>query len=487
MNVILEYVDEATLRSEIDVLIAITESYRKALSIISDDSYSNEIIQESFSVYMEDGEGGSSIANLFKKVLAFFKNVCAKIKGIFSRIFNTNQKYAIQSYNVLCIIGELNKIFSTKTFTEYMNGEITDEVFQEALFDKKSSQEKEEEEYMKGQVAREKELEKNVKSNDVAVQNLVKDLRKKVMVDERLTRMLSQNEVETITRVVCLGANKEELGKLRGAIDQIKHDNYEGIDKNIYKTLSMIVHTGRAYGEVKEETFKKSHAVSAKAKERANTTIIKDNTEKTVLDIGLLEKFADTFGRELNKLSGRDYFSAENLKAILYGDQKVLNVISTSVGFTVSTLFNLVTKAAYALATFKPQHILDDIAHFGSEIDAMDEDFFNFVDDDTVLRKECSIKLNKTMGVLSSGVLGNIREETYRWEDCPFNTLSYGKGNMMTMIAGGPITLTFIFVSMIFFHKPIENFYPGPGTLGMMGLARMLNPGRSGKYVNDLR
>lgn len=484
MNVILEYVDEVSLCSEIDVLIAITESYRKALSIISDDSYNDAIIQESFSVYMEDGEGGSSIKNLFKKVIGFFKNLCAKVKSIFERVFNTNKKYATQSYNVLCIIAELNKVFSTKTFTEYMNGEITDEVFQEALFDRKSTQEKEEEEYMKGQVAREKELEKNVKSNDAAVQNLVKDLRKKVLVDERLTRILNQNEVENIVRVVCLGASKEELGKLRSAIDQIKHNNYEGIDKNIYSNLSMIIHTGRAYSEVKEETFKKGHAISDTTRVAANKNIINDNTEKTVLDIGLLEKFADTFGRELNKLSGRDYFSAENLKAILYGDHKMLNVLTTSIGFTISTAFNLITKAAYALATFKPQHILEDISHFGAEIDQMDSDFFNFVDNDTVLRKECSIKLNKTLGVMSTGVLGNIREETYRWGDCPFNTASYGRSNFMTMVAGGPITLTFMFVSMVFFHKPIEEFFPGPGTMAMMGMARMLNPGRSGKYLN---
>ena len=71
VNDILEYIDMESTRSEIDVLISITESYQKALTIVSSEGYSDEIVQESFGIYMEDGEG-SSVKMLFKRVVSFF-------------------------------------------------------------------------------------------------------------------------------------------------------------------------------------------------------------------------------------------------------------------------------------------------------------------------------------------------------------------------------------------------------------------------------
>lgn len=497
---ILEYIDQITFRSEIDVLMAVCESYEKALAIIANEDYSDKIIQESFSIYMEDGESGFSIKALFKKVIMFFKNVCAKLKGIISRCFDFNKKRYIQSYNTLMIVNELGNVFSNKVVNEWLSDEISDEVFQEALFDRKSSQEKEEEEYMKGQVAREKEinqnmdtkeknLEKNTKINEAELKKYVTTLRKQVYCDDKFTRLLNKQDVERIVRVTCLGASKEELRKLRDAVNQIKNTgNFEGIDKKMFDTLKMTINVGESFGKVKEEGrhhIKPNVVIPSNVKREAESRINRDNTEKTVMhDIGLLEKFSDTFGAALNELAGRDYFSEENLKAIIYGPQKIITIPATAAGFVLSTVTNLLTKTAYALATFNPKAIYNDITEFGKMMDVVDDEFSKFADDDTKLRKEYGVKLNKTMTVTRVAVLDNIKEETYRWEDCPFNTLAYGRGNMMAAIAGGPITLTVILVATIFFHRPLEDFYPGPGLLGMMGLVRLLNPGRSGKFLN---
>ena len=488
---ILEYVDDAILKSEIDVMIAVTESYRKALTIITNEDYSESIIQESFSIYMEDGESqeGFSFKALFKKIINFFKNVCAKLKGIISNCFGRSQKYSIQTYNTFLIANNLSKIVNSDVFKEYLADEIDEDMFMEGLFEKKSSQEQEEEEYMKDQVKREKELEQNVQENDKALHDFVKTLRSKVYVDDKLSRLLNNQEAEAIVKVTCLGATKEELAKLRNAVNQIVNgENYEHLDKHIYDTLEMLVHTGQAFGKAKNDkrnTVKPS-IMPQGAVDKAEQNISRNNTTKVGYDVDLLEKFADTFGKELNALAGRDYFSEENLKALMYGPQKIVNFTGMAIAFTGSTIFNLLSRAAYALATFNPKLIYQDIQDFGKDVDAMDMEFNQFADDDTVLRKEYGVKLNKTMSVLRFGVLDNVKEETYRWEDCPFNTLSYGKGNMMSMIAGGPITLTVLLVSTIFFHRPIEQFLPGPGTLAMMGLARTLNPGRSGKYTDML-
>ena len=496
---ILEYVDDVAFKSEIDVLIAITESYRKALNIIASEDYSDEIIQESFHIYMEDGEA-FSIRALFKKIINFFKSICAKLKSIVSRCFDSNKRKYIQTYNALMIVNELGRIFSNNIVNEWLSDEISDEVFQEALFDRKSSQEKEEEEYMKGQVAREKELdqnmatkeknlEKNAKLNEAELRKTVASIRKQVYCDDKFTRLLNKQDVERIVKVACLGASKEELKKLRDAINQIKTTgNFEGIDKKMFDTLKMTINVGESFGKMKEvdrHHIKPNIVISNDVKKAADKNISRDNTEKTVMhDLSLLEKFADTFGSALNQLAGRDYFSEENLKALMYGPQKIITIPATAGGFVLSTVTNLLTKTAYALATFNPKEIYYDITEFGKRMDAVDEEFNKFADDDTKLRKEYGVKLNKTATALRYGVLDNVKEETYRWEDCPFNTLTYGQGNMTTAIAGGPITLTVILVGMIFFHRQLEDFYPGPGLLGMLGLAKLLNPGRSGKFLN---
>lgn len=486
---ILDNVDRESMRSEIDVLMSITESYEKALSIISSDDYSDEIIQESFHIYMEDGEEGSSIKALFKRVIMFFKNVLGKLKNLISNIFNLNRKRYIQTYNSMQIINELAQVLSSNVVNEWLNDEISDEVFQEALFDRKSSQEKEEEEYMKGQVAREKELEANVKSREDEVRKLVKDFRKKVYADDKFMRLLSARDVKYIVTGAVWGATKDELRKLRDAIEQIKNGNMQGLDKKIFETVSEIVHIGSACGKNKEESrhWTDSRILSEKKTEIAERKIANDNTSKMTMDVALLEKFADTFGQELNALSGKEYFSADNLKALMYGPQKIITFGALAGGFVVSTICNLVSNAAFALAKFEPSLIIKDITEFGKRIDKMDTEFNEFADNDTVLRKEYGVKLNKTMAVLRKGVLDNIKEETYRWEDCPFNTMTYGQGNAISAMAGGPITLTIILVGTIFFHRPLEEFMPGPGLMGMMGLTRLLNPGRSGKYVNLIR
>ena len=482
MNDILNYIDEVTFRSEIDVLIAVCESYEKALAIISNEDYSETIIQESFSIYMEDGEEGFSIKALFKKVILFFKNVCAKIKGLFQRCISVNKQKYIQSYNTLLIVDELNKMFSSNLFNEYMADEISAEVFQEGLFSRKSEQEKEEEEYMKGQVAREKELNENVKTNEQALQDFVKQLRRKVFCDDKMTRMLNKRDVENIVKVTCIGASKDELRKLQNAVTDItKNDNFQGIDKNAASTLNLITTTGKSFGEA--NFVKKTRSIDDYTRERAQQKIDSNNTIKAEMDIDLLEKFAETFGKGYNHLSGRDYLSAENLKAIIYGGEKFITIPATIGLFTVSTVFNLLTRAISGIINFNPTAIYKDITDFGKEMDRLDAEFDKFSDNDTMLRREYGVKLNKTMQLTRTAVLDNIKEETYRWEDCPFNARSYN-GDMMSMIAGGPITLVFILTSMIFFHKPFEEFLPGATSMGMMGLARMLNPGRSGKFAN---
>jgi hypothetical protein len=163
----------------------------------------------------------------------------------------------------------------------------------------------------------------------------------------------------------------------------------------------------------------------------------------------------------------------------MYGPQKVITFGTMVAGFVGSSVLNILVKAAQALATFKPTQILDDLSYIGKQMDVLDAEFDNYYHDDINERKKYGVKLNKTMGVLKFVGLDNLKEETYRWTDDPFNSQSYGEGNGTTFIAGGPISVVFTIVCVMVFHKPIEQFLPGAGSLGMMGFARILNPGRA--------
>ena len=493
-EIILEAVNNATIESEIDVLIAITESYQKVLTILECSDYDESVIQESFSLYMEsDDEEGkeSSIKNLFKRIISFFKSVCSKISDLIQRCFNKNKRYYMATYNVLMIVDEMNRIFSSKTFNEYVSGEIDDEVFQEALFGRtKSEAEKEQNEIDKRQKAQEKEInkrmnkeekenEKNTKAYDKEYKKFIRTLRRKFK-PESFFRELSRKDIKDIVKVVCLGCSKNELTKLRNAVNDIAKGNFENVDDNIYETLKLLTYTSKSVGTFKKHAehnrMRKNVVISDKQRNAALNKIDSNTSQKSSFDLALLDKFADTFGVELNRLSGRDHFSAENLKALVYGPNKIFTIPATIVTFTTSTVFNLLTKAAFALSMFNPKMIIDGIRDCGRELDHLDDEFDKFASDDKILRKELGVRLNRTMDVVRFGAIDNIAEETYRWRNCPFNSLTYGTGNEITTIAGGPITLTVILISTIVFHRSLEEFFPSIGTLVMMGFAKSMNP-----------
>lgn len=488
-NIILEYVDEVTLASEIDVLIAITESYQKALTMLDYVDYDDSIIQESFSIYMENDEP-SSIKSLFKKIVTFFKNVCSKLGSIVNRCINANKKKFTATYNVLCIIDELNRIFSSKVFNEYVDDAIDADVFQESLFRKKEEWEKEEEELNKRMNKKEKDLEKNVKQHEQEFNKFIRTMRRKFKPD-MFTKNLSRKDIQDIVKFICVGASKTELTKLRNAVNDITNDNFENVDKQLFDTLSLLTSTSSALGKYKREfntRLKENKIITRKHIDAANEKI-KDKYEKDYMksqyDMALLEKFADTFGKELNKLSGTNTFSFENLKAMIYGPNKIHTVPASLVTFTKSALFNMITKAAFALSMFNPKMIIDGIKQCGDDLNKVDDAFAEFAEHDTQLRKEYGIRLNKTMTFLRVGILDNIKEETYRWTDCPFNSMAYGKGNDTALIAGGPITVSVILIGTLLFHKPIEQFFPTAGSLAFLGLCKTLNTGGvtdSGKF-----
>ena len=67
-SVLLEYVDDTIFESEINVLASMAESYQKALKILECVDYDENVIQESFSLYMK-GFGPDQTPEVFQESL----------------------------------------------------------------------------------------------------------------------------------------------------------------------------------------------------------------------------------------------------------------------------------------------------------------------------------------------------------------------------------------------------------------------------------
>ena len=120
-QIILEYVEDARVESEIDVLLAIGEGYSKILTIANENGFENlDTIMESFGIFMEsdsssdDNSSGnkttSSIKALFAKIINFIKEAFRKISGVFKRRFVDNKKNIYLAGNVLRIMDALEKV-----------------------------------------------------------------------------------------------------------------------------------------------------------------------------------------------------------------------------------------------------------------------------------------------------------------------------------------------------------------------------------------
>lgn len=499
-EIILESVEDASLESELNVLTSITESYRKALNILDSCDYNESIVQETFSLYTEsvdeNGKSVSSIRNLLRRVIDFFKNALKKLQNLISRVFNRNKKIYKTSYNFFLIVDEFNRVFSTKNFNEYVSGEIDEDVFMEGLFSKKNENVKEMEEHdkqnaqhenqlLKEQKKHEKELEKRSITSDELkkrenkeyrkeFEGLVRQLRRSFKPD-MFVNELSRNDIRNIVNCTLLGATKEELSKLKNAVKQITEGKMENIDQQLFKSLEMV--TCSAYSEGKKK-FNKHNPIDDITVSDSHSNM----TTKQRMDLAIWDEFVKTFGQELNRLANRKVFSVNQMNDLINDGNKVFGTVKTVALFTTSAVFNLVTRCAFALSMFNPKKIIQDIQQCGIRLNKLHDEFYQYAEEDTKLRKELGMRLNKTMEVMKFGVIDNICEETYRFTNCPFNTQSYNHGNTVTQIAGGPITLTYVLISVIIFKRPLEDFYPSITTMAMMGLAKNMTPGYVGTY-----
>lgn len=452
-----DIINELRESSEIDVLIAIGESYVKELEMMYNLGFNDQLIQESC-LFMESEDPnkenknkqgiGSYIKNLFSKVFNYIKSAFNKIMNVIKNKFTKNQRYIAASANVFAIADRIVNMSSN--YSEgYYDEDDYDYLYQEGLF-------KTDEEKFANAVV--KEAKKTVKKNEKQQQTKQKEERKtrdqatrdiekalkKQFSNEIYTRLLSTSEINNIARKVSVMVSSEDLRKLQTELKKMQSSSdMRNISEETKKNFALIERLKDADVEANREIQKMAQQLTLTQK-----TALHGKTD-TELRVKLVEDFANTMGKTLNKLSKTEHLSADNLKNAIYGNGSIFS-----------------TTASYFAAIFKrmpeavknAKHLSEDAAKFGRDLYESHIDFDDAVFEDEQKRQEYGLRMNNVARA-TLFALDQVKEESYGWADDEwFNRQSYGKNNIITAYLGGPVTCLI---------KMLNCLMVGPAALGV--------------------
>lgn len=470
-QIILECVEDARTESEIDVLLAIGEGYSKILTIANENDFKDlDTVMESFGIFMEADsdsnssgqKNASSIKTLFTKIINFVKETFKRISGVFKKKFINNKSNIYLVGNILRIMDALEKVEQPnkpKPVNEYNSTEFSDEdIYQEGLFGSSEKREK---------------TKREIDKTKIALKLKLDTYRKEMNMKE-----LTLSDIKAIVDVVTDGLSKEEFKKLKTAINSFKKDVYPQFDEGVIRNAAMLLEMSDGLGKMRhkmDEIMKPGYLSKLgpkanakedqKVKKNIDKQINKVGVDKVNQDLKLIETFAETFGKALNYVSKRDNFTVANCKRIVYGGHPIKQGLAA----TADCLFGIFHR------TLK---IIPDIDRYGDMLYETHEALQEYVEKDERIRNAMDIQMNKTIKALMF-VLDSIKEETYGWEDDPFNKQSYGSFNIFTLNAGGPFTIAYKLIMTALTKDPSWMGMPGdisPVDLGFMGVARALKP-----------
>jgi len=484
-STIIDDIDNAVSSSEIDVLIAIGESYQKLLDMMEYTDLDESIIQETC-LFMEaddsntNNDSKSSIKAVFNKIIDFIKTAFSKISDIFRKKFIKNKESMTIVANMFTIMDSVKHVKQPKPTKESYYGDEDDEVVQEGLFNK-TPQEKLADQARKNIKAENKQKATEEKKLSKEKAKLNKALSKEYKSAIR-KRQLTKNDIKAISEHIANVLTPEEFKNLQNAISQFEKGQLERISKDTIKNVLLIDTLSKHLMEINEvadrilkpgyisghsDNVRYLNKKDMKVVENINKQTEKSSRVKVEKDLKLMRKFAETLGKELNELSKTDNFSYENLKRMMYGG----NTFGTMLASTANCLWNIGKRAP---------KLVTDLSKHGEKLYIAHHMLDDYMIEDDALRKELGVELNKTMKILKTVVLDNIKEETYGWQDDEaFNDKSYRDQNLTTLCLGGPITLSFKLIMLAITRDPSALGVPGdvgPVDLALMGVARSLNP-----------
>ena len=426
-----QMIDEAVDQAEINVLIAIGESYSKMLEIV-DKSDNVEVIQE-YAIFTEasilDG-----LKDLFIKAANFIKAGFNKITNMIEKRMVKDKRCLIMLGNMMMVADALNN--KSKATTESFEENDLDDIYQEGLFSKKTEDEKRYAELNKAENKRAKLFSKSLK---------------KLVNDDIYHRRLSNAEIQKLVNLLSETMSQSDWNKFRDDISNVTRTDGGQFGKDTLQNLKIIDDLSEYMKKLKviRERIAIDKGVNAN-KEKFGDTRVR-------LDIKLVEEFQKTLGEAFNTLTKTKTFSTHQCMKIIYGENRAKTLLAT-IG---TALFGLVEAAPKTIKEVKtetnnifefltrvPTKITQDLTNAGGQLYNAQHNFKDYMTRDKWTREEIKefkgldVSLNKTVeGIMF--VLDNLKEETWGYQDdYVFNYQAYNKGNLTAFNMGGPMTMT---------------------------------------------
>ena len=464
----MEQVADVTEQSEIDVLIAIGESYSKYLDILcyADDS----LIQESC-VFMEDGESSNNIItkikNVFIKAVQYIKAAISKIVGFIKKKFVKYTAAVNSTYNVAMIAAAIYEINPDEVVKE------SADVYVEAL----TPEEVERKEALRRAEAKKQQVKKDLQSNSRAAKDIYKGLKKNYAADIN-RRLLTNSEIKEIANEVKRTSTKEELVKFKKELESILNKEKDTFSKNLARNEAMINNM--------RDTFVSINKATQEAAQQANVAkkVDKLGAEDVMMRLDLMEKFSKTMGSVLNDLGKTEAFTYENLVNDFYGEADVSGMLSR-LSNRVKALADKIPEtqarmeAASRNSAAQISSLLDGIGEHGADLYKAHKEFDDAVFADEMKRKDLGMKANKSVKSILFA-LDQIKEESYGYtDDKLFNKLAYDSNNPLASILGGPFTIVF---------TAVKTIITGPAALALGPMdAAMYGAFRLGAHATNQR
>lgn len=457
-NIILDRIDNDILDSEIDVLIAIGESYHKILNILSYSDYDEAVIMESYSIFIEsdnDSEKasvGKKIKELFKKVLGYIQAAIKKITDIFEKKILKSDKFVIASANAAAIADAIvNKNYVVTEGFEDLDD--YDDIYQEAKSEEEKKADDDRKRMMRAAAIKKHQHKKEYKERARMEKKLEKaDELAKAGEKEKADKMLNKIDdeskkklIQTITKEYSTKLSqklltKDEINKLVDHIIQMNsREDYIKFQQDLkkaqsdpkFKKVLEATNYNMKFCNAITEHYKKINANKSELLRQYNLSKMKKVLSKEEIErrVALIESFSNTLGSALNEMTNTDNFSSTNMTNALYGNGSLF-------ALTASAMANLYDKIKIGAMEAKSAN--EAMRYYGMLMYESHIDFDDAVYEDNKERKELGMKLDKiSETVLFS--LNQIKENSYGWLDEWINGRAFEKNNIFCIYLGGPI------------------------------------------------
>ena len=469
-DIILESVSEAVEESEIDVLLAIGESYCKYLSLLNN-SENDCFIQEMASplLFMEDLGGNvdydkdysregviNKIKSFFKNVFGYIKKGLSKIVSIFTKKFDVYKSKVIGTINICNLAKRI--VNSNYVVTEsFIQEEMDPSTYKELI---KQANEK--------KAAVKRELKESEKGH-------VKHVLKSEYIDALNKRILTDRELDEFVKVFQEMSSKDEFDKLKSSLDSIQKNNTSDFEDAIKAQQSMLSTINDHLDKIHESETK---FINDWMKEEKSEKLGEKEIE---MRLELITNFSNSLGSLFNEIFKTKTFSKENIEGLFFGQNGRFDSYE-SIGGALKYAVGLVPKIKTGSKT-----LLKSLDTYGDRLYQAHIDFDDAVFENEQKRKELGMKTDKTAKLVLFG-LNQIKEESYGYtDDKLFNKRSYDFFNPLSAYLGGPFTM--IMKTIVTFIAGPMSLVPGPSDFLSFAVFRKLcvSMNRTGKHLISYR